>query len=60
MNDGSFLATVPRFSHPIRKGGATVSTGTMKHELQAEVPRGLVKHAEKKIIANDYDYAMAA
>jgi hypothetical protein len=32
----------------------------MKHELQAEVPRGLVKHAEKKIIANDYDYAMAA
>jgi hypothetical protein len=28
--------------------------------LQVEVPRGLVKHAATGIIANDYDYALAA
>jgi len=41
-------------------GGALVSTGIVTTWLQAEVPRGLVKNAEKKIIANDYDYALAA
>lgn len=44
----------------IYKGGEKDSTETVKQEWQAEVPRGLVKHAVKKIIANDYDYALAA
>ena len=41
-------------------GGALVSTGIAMSELQAEDPRGLVKNAGKNIIANDYDYALAA
>lgn len=41
-------------------GGAPVSTGMEMPWLQAEVPRGLVKHAATGIIANDYDYALAA
>jgi hypothetical protein len=44
----------------LQQGGEKDSTKTVKQELQAEVPRGLVKHAAKKIIANDYDYALAA
>jgi hypothetical protein len=36
------------------------STGMAKQGLQAEVPPGLVKQADKKILANDYDYALAA
>lgn len=41
-------------------GGALVSTGIAMSRLQAEGPHGLVKNAENKIIANDYDYALAA
>jgi len=41
-------------------GGALVSTGIATTRLQAEGPLGLVKKAEKTIIANDYDYALAA
>jgi|GEM_PF-2675360 len=36
------------------------STEIEKQGLQAEVPRGLVKHAVQITFANDYDYALAA
>ncbi len=43
-----------------KRGGETASTGIYKHGLHAEVSISLVKPVEINIVADDYDYAVAA